>query len=94
MSIMEFPGMFKRILLAGFLWLPLAAWSEPRNVEESGVEDNIRAMDRDRDGMVSVTEIRVYLESRHGKGYEKQLMDSMEARGGPSCSSPFSRSFY
>ncbi|MBU3736119.1 MAG: hypothetical protein FGM62_04000 [Methylobacterium sp.] len=86
--------MLIRILLAGFLCLPLAALAEPKTAEEPSVEDNIRTMDRDRDGMVSVTEIRAYLESRHGKGYEKQLMDSMEARGGPSCSSPFSRSFY
>lgn len=86
--------MLPRILLAGFLCLPLAALAESQADDQPGVEENIRAMDRDRDGMVSVSEIRTYLESKHGKGYEKALMDNLESRGGPSCSSPFSRSFY
>ena len=85
--------LFRTLLAASLCW-PLAALSEPQAGDQPSVEENIRAMDRDRDGMVSVSEIRTYLESRHGKGYEKQLMDTLESRGGPSCSSPFSRSFY
>jgi hypothetical protein len=59
------------------------------------VEDNIHAMDTDHDGMVSVSEMRAYLEARHGKNYEKALLDDLEAKAvGKSCASPFSRSLY
>lgn len=58
----------------------------------ASVEDNIRAMDTDRDGMVTATEIRVFLETRHGKGYRRELLDEMEIKAGAkSCASPFSR---
>lgn len=57
------------------------------------VEDNIRAMDTDRDGLVTVTEVRAFLEARHGKGYRRELLDEMEIKAGAkSCASPFSRS--
>lgn len=91
--------MLNRTLLLCCLFLPFAAYAEAEKNETPGnetpsVEENIRLMDRDRDGMVSVNEIRVYLESRHGKGYQREVLDGMEASSGPSCSSPFSRSFY
>lgn len=58
------------------------------------VEDNIRALDTDRDGQVSVSEIRAYLETKYGKGYERALLHDMETKANTSCGTPFSRSFY
>lgn len=59
------------------------------------VEDNMRVMDINHDGMVSVSEIRTYLEMMHGKNYEQPLLDMLEAKAtGKSCASPFTRSFY
>lgn len=59
------------------------------------VEENIDAMDTDHDGQITVTEIRAFLEARHGKGYEKALLDDMEEKAGTkSCASPFSKSYY
>lgn len=59
------------------------------------VEDNIRAMDTDHDGQVSVTEVRAFLEFKHGKGYEQALLQDMQAKAeSKSCGSPFSRSLY
>lgn len=59
------------------------------------VEDNIRAMDSDHDGMVTVHEMRVFLETRNGKDYQQDLLDEMEGKAGAkSCASPFSRSFF
>jgi hypothetical protein len=71
------------------------AWAEQPFSSAASVEDNIRGMDKDRDGMVSIVEIRAYLETQNGKGYRRELLDEMEARAdGKSCASPFSRSFY
>lgn len=59
------------------------------------VEENLRLMDKDRDGMVSVQEVRAALEARHGKGYEQALLADMEASAsGRSCSTPFAQNFY
>lgn len=87
--------MMTRTLTLLLLMLALPASAEEPPVSLPSVEDNIHAMDRDRDGMVSVSEIRAFLEARHGKDYEHKLLDDMEAKAGSkSCSSPFSRSFY
>ena len=59
------------------------------------VEDNIRAMDSNRDGMVTATEVRAFIEARRGKDYEQQLLDDFELlAGAKSCASPFSRSTF
>jgi Ca2+-binding EF-hand superfamily protein len=59
------------------------------------VEDNIKVMDTDHDGQVTVTEVRAYLQSQHGKGYKQALLDEMEIKAGlKSCGSPFSKSLY
>ena len=59
------------------------------------VEDNIRAMDRDRDGMVTVYEVRAFIEAKHGKDYKKDVLDDMESSAsGKSCSTPFAKSLY
>lgn len=81
----------KKLILLGFL-LPALAFAEE---VPHDVEDNIRAMDTDHDGQVSVPEVRAYLEAKHGKGYEQAMMDEWEARAGTkSCGSPFSRSTF
>lgn len=82
-----------------FLLLSFLASAPAWAVEEAStvfsVEDNIRNMDKDRDGMVSVSEIRAYLEARNGKDYRRELLDEMTAKAdAKSCASPFSRSFY
>ena len=78
------------ILLA--LLLPAAA---PADDAQPSVEDNIRAMDTDHDGMVTAHEMRVFLEKKNGKDYKQDLMDELEAKAGAkSCASPFTRSFY
>ena len=59
------------------------------------VAANIKAMDTDHDGIVTVHEMRVFIESKHGKGYEQKLFDAMEAAAGNrSCGSSFSKSLY
>lgn len=59
------------------------------------VEANIMVMDTDRDGQVTISEMRAYLESQHGKGYKQALLEDMETKAGlKSCGSPFSKSLY
>lgn len=84
-----------RILLLLTIMLPTATWAEDPVSSTASVEDNIRSMDHDRDGMVSITEIRAYLEAQNGKGYRRELLDEMEAKAeAKSCASPFSRSTF
>lgn len=83
------------VLLLLLVSVPAMAWAEDRFSSVASVEDNIRSMDKDRDGMVTITEIRAFLEAQNGKGYRQELLDGMEAQAGArSCASPFSRSFY
>lgn len=80
------------LLLFLMLISPLAVLADDAT---PSVEDNIRAMDTNHDGMVTVTEVRAYLEARSGKGYKHELLDEMEAKANSkSCASPFSQSFY
>jgi hypothetical protein len=59
------------------------------------VADNIKSMDTDHDGIVSVHEMRVFIESTRGEGYKKSLFDAMEASANSrSCGSAFSGSLY
>lgn len=59
------------------------------------VADNIALMDTDKNGFVDVFEVRAFLELKHGKGYEKDLMDKMEATAkGQSCGTPFANVIY
>ena len=84
--------MLERFLLLFALLLPLAVMADDA---PASVEDNIRAMDLDHDGMVTAHEMREFLEKKHGKDYQPELLDTLEARAGSkSCASPFSRSFY
>ena len=59
------------------------------------VADNIAAMDKDRDGIVTVHEMRAFMESKHGKGYEEKVFDDMEKSAeNRSCGSSFTKSLY
>ena len=87
--------MFAKNFLLLLALISPSAWAEESFSSAASVEDNIRNMDKDRDGMVSISEIRVYLEAQNGKGYRRELLDQMTAKAdAKSCASPFSRSFY
>lgn len=59
------------------------------------VEDRLREMDKDNNGLVTASEVREYLQSKHGKGYEKNVLDKMQSsENGLSCGTPFAQSFY
>ena len=59
------------------------------------VEDNVVSMDTDKNGFADVFEVRAFLELKHGKGYEKDLLDKLEASAsGKSCSTPFAKELY
>ncbi len=59
------------------------------------VEDNIILMDKDKNGFADVYEVRAFLELKHGKGYEKELLDKLESSAkGSSCSTPFAKDLY
>lgn len=62
------------------------------NSPANSIAENIYAMDKDGDGMVSVVEVRAFIESRHGKTYQKDVLDEMESSiNGKSCSTPFAK---
>lgn len=81
----------------------LAISAEPTNVldyltDKDGqytgptVEDNILAMDSDKNGFADVFEVRAFLVSKHGKDYQKDLLDKWESSAsGKSCSTPFAK---
>ena len=59
------------------------------------VADNIAAMDKDHDGIVTVHELREFMESKHGQGYERKVFDDMEKSAeNRSCGSSFTKSLY
>jgi hypothetical protein len=62
---------------------------------EPSVAENIKNLDTDHDGIVTVYEVRAFVEAKHGKGYKTEVLDDMESSaGGKSCSSPFSKPLY
>lgn len=59
------------------------------------VEDNIVLMDTDKNGFADVFEVRAFLESKHGQGYQKELLDKWESSArGKSCSTPFAKELF
>ena len=59
------------------------------------VEDQVALMDKDKNGFADVFEVRAYLESQHGKGYQKALLDRWElSAAGNSCGASFAKELY
>ena len=90
-----------KILVAALIYLSTATiYAEEMIAQYStmsypSVADNIAAMDKDRDGIVTVHELREFIESKRGKGYEQKLFDEMEKSAeNRSCGSSFSKSLY
>lgn len=58
------------------------------------VEQNIVKMDTDKNGFADVLEVRAFLASKHGKDYQKELLDRWEVRAlGSGCPVPFAKEF-
>jgi hypothetical protein len=59
------------------------------------LEDNVLAMDTDKNGYADVFEVRAYLELKHGKGYQKDVLDRMAASASSkSCGTTFANDLY
>jgi hypothetical protein len=59
------------------------------------VQESINAMDADHDGIITVHEMRVFIESQRGQGYKKEQFDALEKSSeSRRCGSPFSQSLY
>lgn len=88
----------KKIKFSFFLLLAVMGSVHAGEADASrSVDDNIHAMDRDRDGMVTLSEVRVYLETRNEgpQSFRQEVLRDLEARSNSrSCASPFSQSFY
>lgn len=53
------------------------------------VEDNVVAMDTDKNGFADVTEVRAFLALKNGSEYEKEVLDRWQLRSqGKSCTLP------
>ena len=58
------------------------------------VEENILKMDTDKNGFADVTEVRAFLALKHGKDYQKAVLDKWEVNSlGGGCPIPFAREF-
>ncbi len=80
--------------LAGFLFCEPAAAMESRTQEPS-IAERLQMLDTDHDGMVSVSEVRRYIESQHGTQYAQSVLNEMESSlQGKSCSTPFANRLY
>lgn len=84
----------KVLLISLMLFAPGFCMAEVPDAmqQEPSVESNIREMDADHDGMVSMAEVKHHLQKHYGNEYKKSLLEKLEARAeAKSCSSPFSR---
>jgi hypothetical protein len=58
------------------------------------VEQNIISMDTDKNGFADVLEVRAFLALKHGKDYQKEVLDRWEVRSlGGGCPIPFAKEF-
>ena len=58
------------------------------------VEENILKMDTDKNGFADVTEVRAFLALKHGKDYQKAVLDRWEVQSlGGGCPIPFAKEF-
>ena len=94
------PLVFKQVV---FFWCILLLAGAVKAQEEKpysslpelSVAESIAVMDNDHDGIVSIHEMRVYIESKHGKGYQGKVFDDMEKSAeNRSCGSSFTKSLY
>ena len=89
MPLASFSGGVQAEDLLGYLTDGANSYTGP------SVEDNIALMDTDKNGFADVFEVRAFLEAKHGKGYEKELLDKWESSArGKSCSTPFAKDLY
>jgi hypothetical protein len=98
-----FKFVFKYLIVLGFLLVASTASAEDllgyltdANGKYTGptVEDNILVMDTDKNGFADVLEVRVFLALKHGKDYEKALLDRWEVHAlGGGCPIPFAKEF-
>lgn len=57
-------------------------------------EENILKMDSDKNGFADVTEVRAFLALKHGKDYQKAVLDRWEVQSlGGGCPIPFAKEF-
>jgi hypothetical protein len=86
---------FISIVAACWLTTSALASAEEIRIAEPSVQENIAAMDSDGDGLVTVLEVRAFIEGKHGKFYQTAVLDEMEASArGRSCSTPFAGAMY
>ena len=95
--------MTKYLVILGFMLVTPAASADDllgyltdANGKYAGptVEDNIALMDTDKNGFADVLEVRAFLASKHGKDYEKALLDRWEVHSlGGGCPIPFAKEF-
>ena len=58
------------------------------------VEENILKMDTDKNGFADVLEVRAFLALKHGRDYQKVLLDRWEVHSlGGGCPVPFAKEF-
>ena len=56
------------------------------------VEQNVVSMDTDKNGFADVDEVRAFLQLKHGKDYQKNVLDRwLVAAKGQSCGTSFSK---
>jgi hypothetical protein len=59
------------------------------------VADQVALMDKDHNGFADVFEVRAYLELKHGKDYEKDLLDRWAITAtAKSCGTSFAKELY
>lgn len=95
--------MFKYLILMSFMLLAQTASADDLlgyltdaddHYTGPTVEDNIALMDADKNGFADVLEVRAFLASKHGKDYEKALLDRWEVHSlGGGCPIPFAKEF-
>lgn len=56
------------------------------------VEENVVSMDTDKNGFADVDEVRTFLQLKHGKDYQKNVLDRwLVASKGASCGTNFAK---
>lgn len=90
-----------RLCLALCLLQSLSSIADESSVELSAssipinMQDRLRSLDQNHDGMVSVYEVRSFIENVHGKAYQQDALNDMESSAnGKSCSTPFAKPLY